>query len=206
MATFDVKPPEGITYFPDGNILIENVRIGYTALAAPQAFNNEDKPDAKKKYQAALMLESAVEREAKIRDWLLALCQHTASESKLGRLAPDRFCLRDGSYGNDDSMQGFWLFNAAEETRPGILNSMAEPLADGGAILDGDYVNAVVALWPQDNSYGKRVNANLRGVQQLSRGPVRKWIKGGGGAAQAQKAASLFKPVQKTASVDDMLG
>jgi hypothetical protein len=36
---------------------------------------------------------------------------------------------------------------------------------DDNKLYAGCYVNAIIELWVQDNSYGKRVNANLLGVQ-----------------------------------------
>ena len=41
-----------------------------------------------------------------------------------------------------------------------------EPLTeDDNRIYSGCYVNASVELWYQKNAYGKRVNANLLGIQ-----------------------------------------
>ena len=36
---------------------------------------------------------------------------------------------------------------------------------DDNVIYGGCYVNAIIELWAQDNNYGKRINANLLGVQ-----------------------------------------
>jgi len=37
-------------------------------------------------------------------------------------------------------------------------------------IYAGCYVNAIVVLWAQNNNYGKRINANLLGVQFVADG------------------------------------
>jgi hypothetical protein len=36
---------------------------------------------------------------------------------------------------------------------------------DDNVVYAGCYVNAIITLWVQNNSYGKRVNAQLDGVQ-----------------------------------------
>ncbi|MDC5277565.1 DUF2815 family protein, partial [Acinetobacter baumannii] len=45
----------------------------------------------------------------------------------------------------------------------------------------GCYVNAAIELWCQDNNYGKRINASLRGVQFLKDGEA---FAGGGVASE----------------------
>ena len=36
---------------------------------------------------------------------------------------------------------------------------------EDGVIYDGCYVTAIIGIWAQDNKFGKRINANLLGVQ-----------------------------------------
>jgi hypothetical protein len=47
-----------------------------------------------------------------------------------------------------------------------IIDKDKSPLTeDDEKLYAGCYVNAIVELWYQNNNYGKRVNANLLGVQ-----------------------------------------
>jgi len=43
-------------------------------------------------------------------------------------------------------------------------------MEDDGTIYAGCYVNAIISLWAQDNTYGKRINAQLEGVQFCNNG------------------------------------
>ena len=47
-----------------------------------------------------------------------------------------------------------------------VLDRDRTPLSeDDNRIYAGCHVNGVLELWAQDNQYGKRINANLLGVQ-----------------------------------------
>ena len=66
--------------------------------------------------------------------------------------------------------------------RPLVVDADKSPLvAEDGKPYSGCYVNASVELWPQDNNYGKRVNATLMGVQFFRDGES---FSGGGVASE----------------------
>ena len=47
-----------------------------------------------------------------------------------------------------------------------VINRDKTPITeDDNVVYAGCYVNAIITLWAQNNSYGKRVNAQLDGVQ-----------------------------------------
>ena len=48
-------------------------------------------------------------------------------------------------------------------------------------LLSGYYVDAILDIWAQENSYGKRINAQLKGVQFRRKGDV---FSGGGAPAE----------------------
>lgn len=65
-----------------------------------------------------------------------------------------------------DGFQGMHALNASNKARPTVVDRDRSPLAEGdGRPYAGCYVNAIVELWAQDNSWGKRVNATLKGIQ-----------------------------------------
>lgn len=96
--------------------------------------------------------------------------------------AGDRLCLHDGDAKPDaDAYPGNLFLNASNKTRPLVIGPQREPLvAADGKPYSGCYVNAIVEIWPQDNTYGKRINASLLGVQFLRDGER---LAGGGVAA-----------------------
>ena len=96
--------------------------------------------------------------------------------------AADRLCLHDGDAKPDaEAYPGNLFINASNKQRPLVIGPNREPLvASDGKPYSGCYVNAIVEIWPQDNQFGKRINASLLGVQFLRDGER---LSGGGVAA-----------------------
>lgn len=70
-----------------------------------------------------------------------------------------------------DGYEGMFYISSANKTRPTVVDRDRSPLvAEDGKPYAGCYVNGTITLWAQDNEYGQRVNANLRGVQFLKDG------------------------------------
>lgn len=65
-----------------------------------------------------------------------------------------------------DGYEGMFYVSCANTTRPTVVDRDRTPLCEeDGKPYSGCYVNGTLTLWSQDNEYGQRVNANLRGVQ-----------------------------------------
>lgn len=82
-------------------------------------------------------------------------------------LATDKTCLRDGDNKSEyDGFSGMMYVSSRNKTRPQVRGKDAGLIdAKDGIIYGGCYVDAVIEIWAQDNQYGKRVNASLKGVQ-----------------------------------------
>jgi hypothetical protein len=81
--------------------------------------------------------------------------------------AGDRLCLHDGDAKADkEGYKGNLYLSASNKLKPLIIDGQKQPLdANSGKPYSGCYVNAEIELWAQDNKFGKRINATLRGVQ-----------------------------------------
>ena len=63
-------------------------------------------------------------------------------------------------------LEGLYILRASEKTRPTVVDRDKTPLtAEDGRPYGGCYATVVITFWGQDNTYGKRINANLVGVQ-----------------------------------------
>ena len=96
----------------------------------------------------------------------------------------DRMALHDGdTKGDYEGYAGNYFISARNKTRPTIFDRDGKtPLVQAdGKPYAGCYVNAAIELWCQDNNYGKRINASLRGVQFLKDGEA---FAGGGVASE----------------------
>jgi hypothetical protein len=145
------------------------VRVSYPHLFEPKVFpGNTGKP----KYSAKFLLDKK-EHAATI-EAIIKSIKALAAEFKDKKLPPpDKLCLRDGDLGGKDEEAGCWVFSASESTRPIVVDQNRTPLVESDdAIRGGYYVNAKVRLWVQENSWGKRINSNLLGVQLVKVGPL----------------------------------
>jgi hypothetical protein len=65
-----------------------------------------------------------------------------------------------------DGFEGTYALNASNTVRPTVLDVNKAPLtAQDGRPYAGCYCTVIVDLWAQDNSWGRRINATLAGVQ-----------------------------------------
>lgn len=79
----------------------------------------------------------------------------------------DKGCIHDGdSKAQYDGFEGNLFIPARSKVKPLVIDRQKNKVAEGdGTIYSGCVVNAQLEIWAQDNSYGKRINAQLMGVQ-----------------------------------------
>lgn len=100
-------------------------------------------------------------------------------------MATDRIVLHDGNRKKYEGYAGHWYLSARNKMQPLVVgrdpfirDADGKPVIDGvngplpnlvteqsGIIYSGCYVNANVDIWAQDNSFGQRICASLKGVQ-----------------------------------------
>lgn len=163
-------------------VALENVRLAFPDLWEARAFNGEG--EAKfgasflfpKDHPAVKKLEEAFETVAKEK-W-------TAKASAVLKAlrAADNICLHDGDAKAElAGYEGNYYVSARTSTRPLVIDRDRSTLAKAdGKPYGGCYVNAIVDVWAQDNGFGKRINAQLAGVQFVKDGDA---FSGGGAAS-----------------------
>jgi hypothetical protein len=90
-----------------------------------------------------------------------------------GLKVQDRLCLHDGvTKSQYAGFDGNLFVSANSDNRPSVFDRTKTPLAEAdGKPYAGCYVNASLDIWAQDHpQHGKRVNAQLRGVQFVKDG------------------------------------
>jgi Enterobacter phage Enc34, ssDNA-binding protein len=96
----------------------------------------------------------------------------------------NRICVINGDNRSTVGYKGNFVLSANNDTKPRTLDrNRTELLTDTGRLYSGCYVNAIVSFWAQDNGFGKRINANLMGVQFWRDGEAF----AGGGVASADE-------------------
>lgn len=141
-------------------IKIQNARLSFPSLFRKASFNGVET-----KYEATLLLNKQDHAEV-IASIQKAIKEKITVDLKGAKLGADKLCLRDGDDVEYDGYAGHMSLKASNKKRPTVIGRDKAPVTeDDNIIYGGCYVNAIIELWAQNNEYGKRVNANLLGVQ-----------------------------------------
>jgi hypothetical protein len=153
-------------------IQLNNVRLAFPSLFEAKKVNGEGEPA----FSASLLLPPDHPAVAELR----AAMEQIGKEKWAAKWpavkkeleGKDRTMLHDGDMKTAYSgFEGNLYVSARNKTRPLVIDRDRSPLSQGdGKPYAGCYVNAGIELWAQDNKYGKRINASLRGVQFLKDG------------------------------------
>lgn len=141
-------------------IKLANVRLSFPSLFKMASFGGESTG----KFEATFVLDKEEHAEA-----IGQLKKHIETLMKTdlkGKIAADKICLKDGDDLGRPEFEGKYTIKASTKKRPLVIDRDKTPLTEeDGKPYAGCYVNAIISLWPQNNSYGKRINAQLDGVQ-----------------------------------------
>jgi len=143
-------------------IMLTNVRVSFPHLFTPPVISGETG-----KCGAILMLEpgkqapliNAIEKE-------IAAVQKDKFKGR--KLPSDKLCLRDGEDKGRPEYDGYSVLSANSRKAPIVIAANGQTVIaseENSPIYAGCFVNAKVRLWGQDNTYGKRVNAELVSIQ-----------------------------------------
>lgn len=157
------------TAIPTGRLMLKNVRLAFPNLFEPTTVAGEGKP----RYSAMLIIAPDHPQMAEIKSKMQAVAKEKwaakAVEVYKSLDKSDKLALHDGdTKAQYDGVAGNFFISAAaqENARPTVIDVDKSPLNQrDGKPYAGCYVNASIDLWAQDNNYGKRVNAQLRGIQ-----------------------------------------
>ena len=140
-------------------IKLNNVRLSFASLFKKATFGGEET-----KFEGTFLIDKDTQADqiATISAAITAML----TEKKALKLGPDRICLKDGDSIEYEGYAGMMSIKASNAKRPIVIDRDKSPLAEeDGRPYSGSYVNCVLELWFQDNTWGKRVNANLLAVQ-----------------------------------------
>lgn len=139
---------------------MQGVRLSFPSLFNTAKFGGEDT----EKYEATFILDKKIHKDLLV-DIKTAIDTMCKNELKT-KVAADKLCLKDGDETGRDEYKGKYTLKASTKKRPLVIDRDQSPITESdNAIYSGCYVNAIVTLWPQNNQYGKRINALLDGVQ-----------------------------------------
>ena len=164
-------------------LMLTNVRLAFPQLFEAATVNGEGKPA----FSASFLIEPKDPQVKAINAAIDATAREKwgakADATLKAARGADKVCLHDGDNKAEYAgYEGMLYVSSRSSQRPLVLGADKSPLtAADGKPYAGCYVNASVEIWAQDNNYGKRVNAQLRGVQFLRDGDA---FAGGGAASE----------------------
>lgn len=145
------------------NITIKNARLSFPSLFKKSVFQGKEG-----KYEATLLFPKS---DTETYDTINNAVEKSKKENKTPKLGDDKLCISDGDESEYNGYAGMWSVKAGNSKRPTVIDRDKTPLTEEDEKLyAGCYVNGIIDLWFQNNSYGKRVNANLLGVQFVKDG------------------------------------
>ena len=166
------------TSTPTGRIMLNDVRLSFAPGLFEPSVPKGSQPGTKPKYNCGIILSPDHPQLEAVRAKMKAVARekwgakweatYTALEKQ------DKLALHDGDLKpNYDGYPGnFFLSPNSEESAPPTVidRDRTKLTARSGRPYAGCYVNASIEIWAQDNTFGKRINAQLRGVQFLRDG------------------------------------
>lgn len=166
-------------------VKLNNVRLAFPSLFEAKTVNGEGEP----RFSAAFIfppdhpcvkeVEEAIAQVAKEK-W------GQKADSILKSLyASLKVCLHDGDEKAEyEGFPGNRFVAASNVVRPLVIDRNLSILTVAeGKPYAGCYVNSSIDIWAMDNSFGKRINASLRGVQFHSDGDA---FTNGGAASEEE--------------------
>lgn len=145
-------------------IKLNNVRINFSNIFKTEIYKGVDTL----KYTSTFLIDK---NDKAIKKQIDEEINRILLENKIKKLAPDKICIKDGDESEYELYHGMWSLKASNAKRPTVIDRDKTPLTlDDNKIYNGCHVNAIIDLWFQDNDYGKRINANLYGIQFLKDG------------------------------------
>jgi hypothetical protein len=141
-------------------IKMQSVRLSFPSLFNTAKFGAEDTG----KYEATFILDK--KRHAEVIAQIKSAVEKLMKEELKAKLPADKICLKDGDEMGRPEYEGTYTVKASSKRRPLVINRDKSPITESdNVVYAGCYVNAIISLWAQNNQFGKRVNAQLDGIQ-----------------------------------------
>jgi hypothetical protein len=155
-------------------LVIRNARLSFPDLYTAVQYQNQGPFN----YRATFL----VPADGKMKKEIAAAIRQVAAD-KFGAkadailkeaVAKGKICFLDGSEKDYNGYDGqFYLVATRQDTAgaPVVVDRAKQRLAESsGQIYSGCYVNAVVEIWAQSNTFGKTVRCTLVSVQKIADG------------------------------------
>lgn len=188
-------------------VVLTKWRIAFPDIFRAKVFGAD--ANAKPSYSALLIADPATQAaeiekvKAAIREVATAQWKDKAAQMLQVLSGKQDLCLRSGDLKPEyDGFAGMMYLSTRRREADGpplVVDQRRNPVSESsGVIYSGCYVNAIIDIWPQDNNWGKRINAQLQGVQFAGDGERFS----GGGTAKPEE----FDVLEDAGNANDLAG
>lgn len=157
-------------------IKVTEARLSFPDIWRPKAIKSGKGEPGEPKYSCHFLLDKKehADQIKSLKQAIFALAKEKWGEKTKDMIQKGKVtvCLHEGSDKDYDGYSEENMFlSASSGKRPTIVDRDKTALAeDDRRPYGGCYVNGIVRLWVQDNNFGKRVNAELLGIQFVKDG------------------------------------
>lgn len=169
------------------DLTLKNLRFSYLTLYTPRAMKGAEGEEAEKlRYSVMLLGPKGGPAEKELHSAIESVARDkwgVKAEGVLKQLyASNKVCLKDGDMrlnAEGEVQEGYadhWYTSASatEENPPRVFNRFGDKvtaanfrelaMSDRRGPRSGDYGDAIVRIWAQDNNFGRRVNCQIIAV------------------------------------------
>lgn len=151
--------------------MAEKIMIKGARLSFPSLFQKSEFEGKQGKFEATLLFPKS---DKKTYNQIIKAID-AAKKDANKKVVEKNYFIKDGDEIFEekeyDGYEGMWAVKAGNSKRPTVIDRDKTPIAEEDEkVYAGCFVNAIVSPWVQDNQYGKRVNANLLGIQFVKDG------------------------------------
>ena len=135
-------------------------------LAGTLTFPSLFTPDRFDKYSATVLLPKGGDEHKKLTAAIAEVAKELPSK-------PTAVCMKDGDTSSYDGFAGNVSVGASRKTPFAphqLVDHSKQPITADGVFYPGCQVNFVVSIWAQNNTWGKKVNAELVAIQLTGHG------------------------------------
>lgn len=144
------------------------IKIANARLSFPNLFRKASFQGNETKYEASFIVPK--DGNEKWYESVMSQVNTALTQAKM-KVSPDKMFIRDGDTLDRPEYENCWVIKAANNKRPTTIDRDRTTLVEEDEkFYAGCYVNASIDIWLQNNQFGKRVNANLLGVQFVKDG------------------------------------
>lgn len=180
-------------------VTLRNVRLAFVDSEKTSIFDGRPNDKGQTMYGCSIILPKDHPGVAEIKAAEKAACKEVfgdkAAEVYKSLAAGNKLALKDGDSKADIAgYEGNYFVNMNSKTRPKLKagDRVTDVTKDMDLLYSGVYANVILDIWAQNNSFGKKVNAQGKGIMFASHGERL----GGGGAPAKDEEFEEFEAVE----------